>query len=75
VLVICHSPALTGRRPVNGGHKRIFFCQTAILDVKKDFFSTSTSIGAAIHRFLHRGENQNTRLLAESVIRCSYPLN
>jgi len=63
VLLICHSPAATGERPVNCGDKRIFFCRCAIRDAKKDFLSILWGSGETIHRLPHRSEKQNTRRL------------
>jgi hypothetical protein len=37
--VICHSPALASIMPVDEEDKRIFFCQSAIWNLKKDSFS------------------------------------
>jgi hypothetical protein len=65
VLLICHSPAVTGKRPANRGDKRIFFCRSAIQDEKKDFLSILWGSGETIHRFPHRSENQNTRRLPD----------
>ena len=39
VSIICHSPALAGIVPVNEEDKRIFFYQSAMLNLKKDSFS------------------------------------
>jgi hypothetical protein len=75
VFVICLSPAATGTRPDNRWDKRIFFCESATVNAKKDYLSlTAVFVGedplsAAAQR------RAKYPALAERAARCSYPAN